>query len=83
MSKLKYSPNHYKKEVGWTWDQELNNLPENISKNINWSKIKIVTPSYNQGEFIEETIKYGLRIHEESKSSTISDTLLKETWYRI
>lgn len=40
---------------GWPWDQE---TPLDIyDKKVKWPKITIVTPSYNHGEFIEETIR--------------------------
>jgi glycosyltransferase involved in cell wall biosynthesis len=40
---------------GWPWDIEF--PMENYSSNKIWPKITIVTPSYNQGAFLEETIR--------------------------
>ncbi len=44
-------------KVGWPWTEESSQLPDTMSNGSSWPRISIVTSSYNQGQFIEETIR--------------------------
>lgn len=41
---------------GWPWTEESIQLPDKLPDSSVWPKISIVTPNYNYGQFIEETI---------------------------
>lgn len=44
-------------ETGWPWTEESPQLQDRMPNGAEWPKISIITPNYNYGHFIEETIR--------------------------
>ena len=44
-------------KTGWPWTEDSSAVSSNTPDDLEWPKISIITPSYNQGDFIEETLR--------------------------